>query len=410
MRLLFCSAQIPSHLDWGGLLKTAVELAQAGHQVLWISGQGVAKRITAAGLAFQPIHETGWRWPPPPPLPGPDASDAAAVAAWQQQRGLRALDQWLDPARVAAAVEEMTPLAASFRPDAVVSEPFMAAAGLVAERVGAAFVVAGWPAFANSGQAKEGLVEHARNRLQFLTSAFELQGRYWTPSGPPALYSPLLHVTFWSDTWYGSHALQPQTQHFGGIAPPPAAPDRGLPPAYQLPWVLITLGTTFNNDPNFFLAAAHAASRLGCLPIVVLGREQTPEDATWLRRLPHDAAVRSLIAFDAVLPHLSGAIHHGGSGTTHALVTYGVPQIVVPHAADQAYQATGVTNTGVGIAIPAKLVTVDALESALSAALPDRSDYRSNARRLKGEFAALGGVKGAATSIIDAIQSIPAVP
>jgi hypothetical protein len=410
MRLLFCSAQIPSHLDWGGLLKTAVELAQGGHQVLWISGQGVAKRITAARLAFQPVNETGWRWPPPPPLPAPDPSDAAAMAAWQQQRGLRALDQWLDPARVAAAVEEITPYAASFKPDVIVSEPFMAAAGLVAERVGAAFVVAGWPAFANSGRVQAGLVEHARDRLQSLTTTFALQGRYWTPSGPPALHSPLLHVTFWSDTWYGAHPLQPQTQHFGGIAPPPAAPDRGLPPPYQLPWVLITLGTSFNDDPNFFVGAAHAASRLGCLPIVVLGREQAPEDTAWLRRLPRDAAVRSLIAFDAVLPHLAGAIHHGGSGTTHALVTHAVPQIVVPHAADQAYQATGVTNTGVGIAIPAKSATLDALERALAAVLPDLSTYRKDARRLKGEFAALGGVKAAATSIAGTIQSIRTAP
>jgi MGT family glycosyltransferase len=171
---------------------------------------------------------------------------------------------------------------------------------------------------------------------------------------------------------------------------------------------LITLGTTFNDDPNFFIAAAHAASRLGCLPIVVLGRVQSAEDAAWLRRLPRDAAIRSLIAFDAVLPHLSGAIHHGGSGTTHALVTHGVPQIVVPHAADQAYQAIGVANTGIGISIPAKSATVESLEKALAAVLPDRSDYRSNARRLKGEFAALGGVKAAASSIIGAIQSIPA--
>jgi UDP:flavonoid glycosyltransferase YjiC (YdhE family) len=173
-----------------------------------------------------------------------------------------------------------------------------------------------------------------------------------------------------------------------------------------LPWVLITLGTTFNDDPNFFVAAAHAASGLGCLPIVVLGREQAPEDTAWLRRLPRDAAIRSLIAFDAVLPHLAGAIHHGGSGTTHALVTYAVPQIVVPHAADQAYQATGVTNTAVGIAIPAKSATLDTLERSLTAVLPDLSTYRNNARRLKDEFAALGGVKAAATSIAGAIQSI----
>ena len=81
MRLLFCSAQLPGHLDWGGYLATAVELAQRGHTVLWASGAAVGKRIVAAGLSFQVLEETGWRWPPPPPLPAPAASRRGVAAA-----------------------------------------------------------------------------------------------------------------------------------------------------------------------------------------------------------------------------------------------------------------------------------------------------------------------------------------
>jgi MGT family glycosyltransferase len=166
--------------------------------------------------------------------------------------------------------------------------------------------------------------------------------------------------------------------------------------------VLITLGTSFNNDPNFFLAAAHAAARLGCLPIVALGRPAQPQDESWLRRLPPGTPVRSLIAFDAVLPYLAAAIHHGGAGTTHALVTHAVPQIVVPHAADQTYQGAGVVHSGVGYYLPPKQVTIDSLEAALATLLPDLSEYRARARRLQGEFAALGGPQAAA----DAVESV----
>ena len=143
MRLLFCSAQLPGHLDWGGYLPTAVELAQRGHTVLWASGAAVGKRVAAAGLSFQVLEETGWRWPPPPPLPTPAVQDEA----WQQRRALRALDQWLDVGRVAAAFTELALVAEAFRPDMVVTEPFVAAAGLVAEQAGVPLVVAGWPAF-----------------------------------------------------------------------------------------------------------------------------------------------------------------------------------------------------------------------------------------------------------------------
>ena len=407
MRLLFCSAQLPGHLDWGGYLPTAVELAQRGHTVLWASGAAVGKRVAAAGLSFQVLEETGWRWPPPPPLPAPAVQDQA----WQQRRALRALDQWLDVERVAAASTELALVAEAYQPDMVVTEPFVAAAGLVAEQAGVPLVVAGWPAFerkpetspeprpgAQPGTQSE-LVALARRRLAELTLGFGLQGRYWTPVGPPAVHSPDLHITYWSPTWYGPQTLGEQTRHVGGAPTPKAAADRGLPPPDQLPWVLITLGTSFNNDPNFFLAAAHAASRLGCLPIVVLGRHALPEDETWLRRLPAGTPVRCLIAFDAVLPYLAAAIHHGGAGTTHALVTCAVPQIVVPHAADQTYQGAGVVHSGVGYYMPPKNVTVDSLEAALATLLPDLSEFRSRARQVQAEFAALGGAKAAADAI-----------
>lgn len=395
MRLLFCSAQMPSHLDWGGYLPTAVELARRQHTILWTSGKAIAGRVIAANLAFQAVAETGWRWPPPPPLPAPTPPDAE----WLRLRAQRALDQWLDEERVAAALADLLAVARTFRPHAIVTEPFVAAAALAAEKIGVPLLVAGWPAFTGSGQAQGELVEAARARLLRLAERAGLTAQYWTPSGPPAMQSPLLHATYWSRTWYEGVPLQAQTQHFGGAPRPAEPPDRGLPPPTLAPWVLITLGTTFNDDPNFFLAAAHATARLGCLPIVALGREIRPSDHAWLRRLPPDTPVRSLIAFDAVLPYLAAAIHHGGAGTTHALVVQSVPQIVVPHAADQGYQAQGVALCGIGRSLPAKQVTVDSLETVLADLLPDLSTYRLAARRLQAEFATLGGASAAADAM-----------
>jgi UDP:flavonoid glycosyltransferase YjiC (YdhE family) len=93
------------------------------------------------------------------------------------------------------------------------------------------------------------------------------------------------------------------------------------------------------------------------------------------------------------------AIHHGGAGTTHALVRAATPQIVVPHAADQIYQAHGITRTGVGIHLPPKEVTVERLTAALAAILPDLSPYRAQAAVLRDEFAVLGGVPVAAMMV-----------
>jgi UDP:flavonoid glycosyltransferase YjiC (YdhE family) len=165
---------------------------------------------------------------------------------------------------------------------------------------------------------------------------------------------------------------------------------------------LITLGTSFGNDPNFFLAAAHAAVQIGCLPILVLGGQLTDDQVQTLRkRLPTKCIIKEHIDFPSVLPYLAAAIQHGGAGSTHALVTQAVPQIVVPHAADQAYQAQGVVRSGVGLHIPAKEVTIERLVHSLAQLLPDLSKMRENAQLLRTEFASLGGVSKASEILVE---------
>ncbi len=163
------------------------------------------------------------------------------------------------------------------------------------------------------------------------------------------------------------------------------------------PWAFITLGTAFTDDPNFFVAAAHAAAQVGCLPILAVGNDVNSAWSQALRaRLPKPSVVVGRVDFSEVLPYAAAAIHHGGAGTTHALVTHAVPQIVVPHAADQARQAEGVARSGVGYRFAPKDVTVPLLVQALRNALPDDSPIRTNARALQAEFASLGGVPVAA--------------
>ena len=113
-------------------------------------------------------------------------------------------------------------------------------------------------------------------------------------------------------------------------------------------------------------------------------------------RLPQPSAVVERVRFADLLPHVAAAIHHGGAGTTHALVTCGVPQIVVPKAADQARQALGVRRTGAGYHLPADRFTVDLAEQALQNILPNDAPARRNAAALRDEFASLGGIPEAA--------------
>ena len=403
MRILCVSAQLPGHVDWGGYLATAATLRDRGHDLLWASGRAIAPRIERAGVPFHAVEETGWRWPPPSPLP-PDPN--ADPQSRQHQRQLRALDQWLDVVRVATAMDELDALTQRFQPDLMLSEMFVAAAGLVAERQGVLFAVMGWPApMSQAIMGGDMMVTVARQRLMDLLARADLTGVNWTKAGPPALCSPLRHITYWSPSWFEGMAHAPQTVHVGGLRPIKSDLDRP-PPASELPspddapWVLITLGTSFNVDPNFFIAAAHAADQLGCLPLLAVG---APLETAWVQslrtRLPQSAILRAHLDFSTYLPHVAAAIHHGGAGTAHALVVHAVPQIVVPHAADQMRQAQGIMRSGVGHYLPAKEVTIPRLVEALADTLPDRSPLRANALALQAEFDALGGVPAAADQI-----------
>jgi UDP:flavonoid glycosyltransferase YjiC (YdhE family) len=396
MRFLFASAPLPGHLDWGGYLATATALKKRDHEVLWASGQAVSGLVNQAGLPFHALAETGWRWPPPPPLaPSPDM-DAETL---RRVRAQRALDQWLETPRVTQATEALIAVAHNFKPDVIVSEAFVSAAGLAAEALKTPFVVAGWPAMQPKAAGPDPLVDEARSRLQILCTRFGLQGRNWTQDGPPSLQSPYLHVTYWSPRWYSGVSLAPQTRHAGG-----RAQVATLPPAWPTldPWVFITLGTSFGRDANFFLAAAQAAHALGCLPILALGGQfSAAERAILVEKLPPTAIVEETIEFNAVFPHLSAALHHGGAGVTHALVTHAAPQIIVPHAADQMHQAQGVVRSSVGLHIPAKEATIARLTRGLAEVLPDLSPMRTNAADLAAEFAELGGPEAAATMLED---------
>lgn len=404
MRVLFASAPLAGHLDWGGMLKTAVALSAHGHVVHWVSGAGVERTLAAAEIDFTRVDETGWRWPPPPPLPQTAGRSREEVTRLRQERSL---DQWLDVERVTRATLSLLDVVHRVRPDVIVAEMFMAGAALAAEATRTPLAVAGWPApaepRADDAAASHPLTARSRARLQTLLNRFDLGGTNWTAAGPAAICSPQIHISYFSPTWYGRDARHgAQTRYVGGVAAgTPPAPAADLPDPDQAPWVLITLGTSFNRDPDFFAAAAQAALQLGARPILAVGPgADLTEIFTRIPRPAHpDLVIRERVLFDNVLPYTGAAIHHGGAGTTHAMILQAVPQLVVPHAGDQRRQAQGVARTGIGFHIAPHQATVANLTAGLAEILPDRSVQRTQARRLAAEFQALGGPPVAARTV-----------
>lgn len=407
----FVSAPLPGHLDWGGLLRTAQELRDRGHQVRWLSGPQIARTLAQAGLDFIPLRETGWLWPPPPL---PDIRSLPPQEA-VMLRYRRALDTWLSVDKVEAAAAELIALAQrAGAPDLLVTDPFLSASALAAEALAVPLVVGGWPAQAELDEQRllgvqRELGADSRARLTQLLSRFSLQGHNFSQGATPSVLSPLLHLCFFSEDWYAEErgSLMPQNAYVGGApsAPADAPPDwlGAIPP--ESPLALITLGTTFTGDLGFFSWAAQAAARLRLVPIVVIGWNPLPPErkAELVAALPGQARLLNWVDFHHILPRASLAIHHGGMGTTHSAVVHGVPQLVVPHAADQRAQGRRVAQAKVGLHLTAHDVRNGALFTGARALLTDEK-VQQTAHQLAQAMAAGGGPPRAADLLLATLE------
>jgi UDP:flavonoid glycosyltransferase YjiC (YdhE family) len=133
----------------------------------------------------------------------------------------------------------------------------------------------------------------------------------------------------------------------------------GPPPVY------LGLGSMATADPaGVVLAFTAALQRLGRRGVLNAGwarlhSEDLPDTVLAIDGAPHDE----------LFPRMSVVIHHGGAGTTAAALRAGVPQVVVPHIADQPYWGRRVHELGVGAApIHRKHLSADLIVSAITSA------------------------------------------
>jgi MGT family glycosyltransferase len=412
MAKIWCiSAPLYSHTDWGGFLQTAQSLQAMGHDVIWVSEERLRKPIERQGLAFAPVAATGWLWPPPPQ---PDVSNMPPQEA-VMLRYRRALDTWLSEDLVAAAASALIDLAtAKGKPDVIVSDPFLTASALAAEALAVPFVVAGWPAQGNLNAnelfpVQQDLGTDSQQRIQRLCDRFELSGLNFSKGPTPAILSPHLHISYFTPSWYANemHMMLPQNVFVGG-APRPAQGDppdwlTDIPP--RIPLALVTLGTTFTGDLGFFAWGAQAAAKAHLLPVVAIGFTNFEPDQKQelIAALPKGTRLLNYVPFEHVLPRTRLMIHHGGMGTTHYAVAYGIPQIVVPHAADQRVQAKRVAQAKVGLHLSAHDVRQGMLWEGAEA-LMAHDKVKQDARQLADEMASLGGPGQAAQAILKVVN------
>ena len=140
------------------------------------------------------------------------------------------------------------------------------------------------------------------------------------------------------------------------------------------PNVLISFGTTFQNQRAVLARAMTAVQALQVNGIVTLGPAMTDAD------LPKIENVRVVAqaSHDQIVPHCAAVICHGGHGTLLRPLAHGVPVVAMPMGRDHADNAARLEWLGAGARVP-ETASASRIRRALNRVLT-KVEYRENAQ------------------------------
>lgn len=360
MRVLFTTTSGRGHFQ--PMLPLARALARAGHDVRWAGAEQVCTELrdrgfdaVAAGI-FEVV---------PSPLRNPPPEIAALPPA---ERPDRLFALVFGPLRAQPMLTDLIPIVEGWRPHLLVCEQGELAGPIAAARHDVPNVT---HAFGRLLPAAR--VARARESMADLWRAHDLEPR---PYG--GTYDHL-----YIDIYPPSLQTE-DTAHLGAVQLVRPAEPLARDGAAE-PLVYVTLGTVFNDDLPLFATAVEAARALGIRVVVTLGPGSDP---AVLGPQPSHVTVAQFIPQEELLPACAAVVSHAGSGTFLAALAAGVPQVVLPQAADQFLNAQAGEQGGVAIAVPRAEVSMERVREALERVLGDGT-FRATAERVRAEISAM---------------------
>ena len=173
------------------------------------------------------------------------------------------------------------------------------------------------------------------------------------------------------------------------------------PPDTELPLALLSLGSYYSRGPDFFRACAETFRRLPWHLVMVLGNRIDPAG---LGSLPANVEVHPFLPQTEVLRRARVFINHGGTGTVMEGLSLGVPQVVIPHIAEQRAVGQRMTELGLGRWLPHTEMGTDRLRAAVTEVARDER-VRSSVRWMSEQIAGAGGAVAAADVIEDRLAA-----
>lgn len=213
-----------------------------------------------------------------------------------------------------------------------------------------------------------------------------------------ALYADLVLSPFLPSFRDPDFPLPTRPHHY---RPPPSEQPR---PSWwnelgDRPIVYLTLGTVFPLESgDLFERALEGLRQLPVAVVATVGPDLDPGD---LPAQPEHVRLHRWLPQDALLPHVSLVVSHGGSGTVAAALRAGLPQLVLGLGADQLVNARRVAQLGLGWSLDPVTATATQIGKAAAELLHD-PQVRSAATRCRAEAAALPPVD----SVVDLLERL----
>ena len=158
------------------------------------------------------------------------------------------------------------------------------------------------------------------------------------------------------------------------------------------PVLYISLGTGYNERPEFYRLCIEAFGNTDWNVVISIGRRVDP---AVLGDIPANIEVHEHVPQLAVLDATTVFITHAGMGGCTEALWFGVPTVAVPQAVDQFGNAAMLAELGVGVHLDFEKVTAVTLAGAVAEA----REFGSRAAELGAGVRAHGGVEQAANAV-----------
>jgi MGT family glycosyltransferase len=180
-----------------------------------------------------------------------------------------------------------------------------------------------------------------------------------------------------------------------------AASATDLPLTGDDPLIFISMGTIFNDQPEFFRACIGAYSDAPFRVLISLGSKV---DRSALGELPPNIHIREYVPQLTVLQHASLFLTHGGMNSVSEALANAVPLMVLPQHGDQHLVAAQVERAGAGVRLTPADIFPQRLRELAETILRDPR-FAAAARAVANEFSQSGGASAAADAVLEHIAS-----